>query len=184
MNANSDEQFVREAQAGGPEAFRKLFHRHKDAVYSYCLRILGNPFDAEDAAQEAFVQSYEGLSTLDHPASFRYWLYTIVRNEVFGRLRHRKQYHQVTLDDADDEVWEVDTPFEQTVRGERAAFLRHLLDRLRPEYREALILREQEGFTYAEIAAVTGASEAAVKACLFKARRALMRVAETERDTS
>ncbi len=184
MIANSDEALVREAQTGGPDAFRMLFHRHKDAGYSYCHRILGNAFDAEDAAQEAFVRSYEGLSTLDHPASFRYWLYTIVRNEVFGRLRRRKQYRQVTLNEADDEVWEVETPLELAIRGERAALLQHLLDRLRPEYREAVVLREQEGFSYAEIAAVTGASEAAIKARLFKARRALMRAAETKRDNS
>lgn len=182
MNAYLDEALVREAQTGGHDAFRSLFQRHKDAVYSYCLRILGNAVDAEDAAQEAFVRSYEGLSTLDHPASFRYWLYTIVRNEVFGRLRRRKQYRPVALEEADHEVWEVETPLDHVIRGERADLLRRLLDKLRPEYREAVILREQEGFSYAEIAAIAGATEGAIKARLFKARRALMRAAETERN--
>lgn len=180
MTGPADETIVRQAQAGDHEAFRHLLRVHQDAVHGYCLRILGNAFEAEEASQESFVRCYERLPSLDHPSAFRWWLYTIVRHEVFGRLRRRKQYRPVALEDADQDVWETDSPLERVIAEERSAQLRRLLDRLRPEYREALMLREIEGMTYDEIAAVTGATVSAIKSRLFKARRALALAASDE----
>lgn len=177
MTDGADEATVRNAQAGDHEAFRKLLRLHQDAVYDYCLRLLGDAAEAQDAAQEAFVRCYERLRSLDHPTAFRYWLYAIVRNEVFGRLRRRRQYQIIPLDEAEANVWEETTPFEHVVDLERRALLARLLNRLRPEYREVVILREVDGMSYEEIAAVTGATLPAVKARLFKARRALANAA-------
>jgi RNA polymerase sigma-70 factor (ECF subfamily) len=173
VQSRNDDELIREAQAGDADAFRSLYERHKSAVYTYCLRMLRHGADAADATQNAFLRAFEGLRSLDHPASFKYWLYTIVRNEIYARIRRRTAGRQIPLDDLDDRAWDDDTPHECAVRAEVGVLIRTLIDALRPEYREVLMLREFEGFTYAEIAAVTGDSEASVKARLFKARKAL-----------
>jgi RNA polymerase sigma-70 factor (ECF subfamily) len=173
VQSRTEGELTRSAQAGDSDAFRTLYEQHKSAVYTYCLRMLRHSADAADATQDAFLRAFEGLRSLDHQGSFKYWLYAIVRNEIYARIRRRTTRREFPLDDLDDRIWEDETPHDVAVRAEAATAIRTLIDALRPEYREVLMFREFEGLTYAEIAAITGDSEASVKARLFKARRAL-----------
>jgi len=173
VQADDQEVLIRRVQSGDTEAFRQLYGSYKDQVYNYCRRLLNSTEDAEDAAQEAFVRVFQNISTLDHPASFRYWLYTIVRNEVFGRIRLRSGHQMESLRDDEERVWIDETPHDKSVRSETTELVRMMIGKLKPEYREVILLREYEGMSYVEIAAITGNSESSVKSRLFKARRAL-----------
>jgi len=174
LTPESEIELVRELQGGSTEAFRQLYGAYKDNVYRYCFRMLGyRREEAEDVAQEAFMKVYRGILTLDHAASFKYWLYTIVRNEIllFRRRNHRPP--QVQLDTEAESLSDNHTPHDIYVRQEQVSVIEHLLATLTDEQRETFCLREFEGFSYAEIAAVTDSTESAVRSRLFKARRHL-----------
>ncbi len=165
----SDKELVEELQSGSRRAFAEMYERLKEPVFAYCLRMLGDRPSAEDAAHDAFFKAFEAIHTLDEPRAFRAWLYRIVRNEVFSQLRRKRT---VPLND-DVDVWDEDNPHLQLVARERAETLQLLLGRLKPEFREALVLREYDGLSYEEICCVTGDSLAAIKSRIFKARKAL-----------
>jgi len=167
----TDEQLIDQIGAGNPAAFAQLYQRHKHALYAFCLRLLKDRDDALDAVQETFVKIHNRLSTLNDPASFRAWMFAIVRNEVYANLRRKKNLEG--LEGEAKEVWEEGTPLDSVIGEERTELVQRLLGKLKPEYREVLMLREYEQLSYAEIAAVTGDTESSVKSRLFKARKAL-----------
>ena len=167
----TDEQLIDQINAGNSAAFAQLYQRYKHALFAFCMRLLKDRDDALDAVQEAFVKIHNRLPTLHDPASFRAWMFTIVRNEAYAILRRKKNLEG--LDGEAQDVWEEGTPLDSMIGKERVEIVQRLLERLKPEYREVLMLREYEQLSYAEIAAVTGDTESSVKSRLFKARRAL-----------
>ena len=138
-------------------------------LFVYCLRLLRDRQSAEDAVQETLTKIHTEAHSVHDRSSFRSWIFTIARNEAYGLLRKKKP---VILGD-DDQVWDNETPLELLLRAEESEIVQHLLEELRPEYREILVLREYEEFSYDEIAVITSSTIAAVKSRLFKARKAL-----------
>jgi len=138
-------------------------------LFVYCLRLLRDRQSAEDAVQETLTKVHTEAHSVHDRNSFRSWIFTIARNEAYGLLRKKKP---VILAD-DDQVWDNETPLELLLRAEESEIVQHFLEELRPEYREILVLREYEEFSYDEIAVITSSTIAAVKSRLFKARKAL-----------
>jgi RNA polymerase sigma-70 factor (ECF subfamily) len=165
----TDAQLVSALQQGDGAAFEVLYHRHKDAVFGYCYRMLHQRGASEDVVQETFVKVLNASHTLRDVQSFLPWLYRIAHNGVLMTLRNRSM---VPLEES-GEIPSDESPFDTAVANERSASLREHLAALRPEYREALLLREYQQMTYAEIALATESTESAVKSRIFKARRAL-----------
>lgn len=163
---------VERLQRGDPTAWSELYERYRGTIYAYCLRLLVNKLDAEDSVHETFLKIRNGIRRLEEPDALRLWILRIARNEAFQLLR-RNQRHSNEGADFED-IWTEDTPQDELERREESEIVGQLLDRLKPEYREVLVLREYENLSYAEIARVTGASESSVKSRLFKARRALI----------
>lgn len=152
-------------------------------MYAYCYRLLRHPQNAEDATQETFLKIHRSLRQLENSASLQTWIFSIARNEAFTILRRARPAEE--LEKAEEEVWEETNPLERVVEQEKAEIVQHCLSLLRPVYRELLILREYEQLSYMEIAQVTGATVSAVKAALFKARKAMGKKLESilkERD--
>ncbi len=123
---------------------------------------------ADDLVQDTFVKARASLASLHTAASVRAWLFRIARNEALMNLREE---HDVLR--ASDEPLDESTPLDVLINMEQRDAVRRLLDMLRPQYREVLILREYEEMSYEEIAAVTEASLLSVKSRIFKARKAL-----------
>ena len=175
MQPSSDEAIIRRVYAGEASAFASLYEKYKNGVYAYCFRLLRNTEAAEDALQSVFTKALESIMTLDDPSAFKYWLFMIARNEVYGMIRKlRSPNHEFVLDES-DEPWDPETPFTHAEQSNQRDILQEQLGQLKPEYREVLILREYEQFSYAEIAALTGDTENSVRARIFKARKALAR---------
>jgi RNA polymerase sigma-70 factor, ECF subfamily len=103
--------------------------------------------------------------------SLQAWIFTIARNEAYTILRRMRPTED--LDAATENVWDDENPLEKVVQKERKEIVQHCLANLRPVYRELLILREYEQFSYEEISKITGASESSIKSGLFKARKAM-----------
>jgi RNA polymerase sigma factor (sigma-70 family) len=98
--AASDAQLIARAQRGDEEAFTALFEAHKRRVYSLCLRMTGNTAEAEDLAQEAFLQLYRKISTFRGESAFSTWLHRLAVNVVLMHLR-KKGLQQISLDESD-----------------------------------------------------------------------------------
>ena len=153
------------------QSFVHIYHKYKHRVYAYCYRLLRHPQNAEDAAQETFIKIHRSLGQLEHDASLQAWIFTIARNEAYTILRRLRPVEE--LESESENVWDEESPLERVVQQERAVIVQHCLGLLKPRYRELLILKEYEQFSYEEIAQITGASESAIKSGLFKDRRAM-----------
>jgi RNA polymerase sigma-70 factor, ECF subfamily len=171
MASPEDAELVGRSRKGDRAAFSALFEKYRLRVFAFGYRLTGCRQTAEDVVQTTFLKAFQSLASLDDPGLFYYWLFSIARNEALAGLRRGKNA-TASLDEA-AEVWDDDSPHERVVAEELHALLKSLLGRLKPEYREVLILRQYESLSYSEIAAITGDSISAVESRLFKARKAL-----------
>jgi RNA polymerase sigma-70 factor (ECF subfamily) len=167
-----DADLAADLRAGDDHAFALLYERHKGDLFALAARMLGDAETARDLVQDVFLAIYQRRDQLERPESFRSWLFAIGRNACLSRLR--RPAGPASLEDVSEEPVSAGTPPDRALEArEECTMLRRALARLRPEFREVLILREYEGLPYREIAAVLGATESAVKSRLFQARRAL-----------
>jgi len=157
----------RRRRAAG-DRIAQYFEDHARMVYGVCRLILRDPTDAEDAAQQTFLSAYRGLLAGQEPREASAWLGTIARNECRARLRSRstEPLTLVTEPSADETQREVG-------RRAEAEALCAALAELPPQQRDAIVLREFYGLSYAEVAAALGLSGSAVETLLFRSRRRL-----------
>ncbi len=170
MRSSSDEQLVLRLKAGEGEAFGELYVLYRPRVYRFALKLLQDSDQAEDIVEEAFLKAQKGIQALQTASSLLSWLLTITRNEVYNQLRKTRRNGQVEIEN----VWEEETPLDKTVGIETVEIVQTVIGQLKPDYREVILLREYERLSYADIAQITGNTESAVKARLFKARKALV----------
>ena len=152
----------------GEQAFERLYRSHVQDVYRYALMVMRNRDDAEDVAQTTFLKAYRAFQRGDRPRHPRQWLITIAHNTCGTRIRDaRRRPQEVALEEQLIEPTPTgggDVDVQELVRAVGA---------LSFNQRSALVMRELEGRTYAEIAEVLGLSTSAVETLLFRARRAL-----------
>jgi|WetSurMetagenome_2_1015567.scaffolds.fasta_scaffold122083_2 RNA polymerase sigma-70 factor, ECF subfamily len=172
-----DPVIIERARSGDNRAFTRLVEAYQTPVYNLCYRILGNPHDAEDAAQEAFLRAYTRLNSYDQARSFKTWLLSIAHHYCIDRLR-RRRLTWLSLDDEpalDTAMWRstAPTPEEVVMRRERDSDIQTLLSDLSMKDRGALVMRYWYDLSYEEIAAATDTTVSAVKSRLHRARGSL-----------
>ncbi len=175
MPEGTDGEILGRFSSGDTAAFAGLYRKYYRRVFAYCHRLVGNRESAEDIVQSVFAKAMESAAALKKPESFSFWLFTIARNEVYATFRAAKKVGTAELD---DEVWDSDSPLERVVQNETSELVEEAFSRLKPEYREVLVLRHFEKLSYVEIASLTGATVSSVESRLFKARKALIKVLE------
>ena len=165
---------IERAKQGDEAAFEVLYNLHKRRVYSLCLRMVSNPAQAEDLAQEAFLQLFRKIGTFRGESAFSTWLHRMTVNVVLMNLR-RKGLPLVSL----EETLETD---EESPRKELGAQdmkltgsidrlqLQRAIDKLPPGYKTIFVLHDVEGFEHNEIAEMVGCSIGNSKSQLHKAR--------------
>jgi RNA polymerase sigma factor (sigma-70 family) len=157
----------------------QLYERHSELVYRYCLRMLRSREDAEDASQTTFIQAVRALRRGVVPAFEQAWLLTIAKNECRSRHRASKRRRELELvrdPQALEEVAPARESGDDLLIGVQAA-----LARMPEMQRRALLLREWQGHSYAEIAEELQLSQGAVEALLFRARKSLAQQLGEER---
>lgn len=174
---NNEEVWLEQARQGDRRAFGLLVEAYQGPVYNLAYRMLSNPGEAEEAAQEAFIRAYTRLDTYDPRRKFSTWLLSIASNYCIDLLRKRRATllsldqplppHPALMSDRND------SPEMQTVNNEREALVQMLLETLPEDYREAVILRYWYDMSYEEIAEVMDTTVSAIKSRLFRARRQL-----------
>jgi len=149
-------------------AFERLYERHVEGVYRYSLGMLGDAADAEDVTQTTFLNAYRAYKNGTRPDKPQSWLIAIAHNVCRQRFRQaQRRPREVAFDEGIGGA-EVTEP-----TGPTAEDLRRALSQLPPNQRAALVMRELEGSSYAEIAGVLGVSVSALETLLFRARRSL-----------
>jgi RNA polymerase sigma-70 factor, ECF subfamily len=170
--ARTDFELLTAFQEGSEQAFAELYTRRKGEVYTYCLRMLGNDADgASDAFQETFIKVFEKAKSFRAGTNVMGWLFMIARNTCLNV--HRSKRSSEALDDHHSLV-SSDRSLGPEHRQEQE-FLRGLLERtiaaLPEEFREPFILREFDGFSYPEIAEMTGTTLAMTKVRIHRAKQ-------------
>jgi RNA polymerase sigma-70 factor (ECF subfamily) len=171
---NEQEQiWVQQALEGDRQAFNRLVEAYQRPVFNLTYRMLGNPEEAEDAAQETFLRAYSRLHQYDSRHKFSTWIFSIANNHCIDRLRKRRTT-SVSIDDNPVlQNLEGDAPMPEgtAVAHEQAAEVQALLEKIDPDYRTPLILRYWEDLSYEEIAESMDITVSAVKSRLFRARQ-------------
>lgn len=168
---SSDEEdlaLVRQSLSGQTEAFGVLVTRYQRVMYTVALRMLGNPQDAQDATQDAFVKAYQRLTTFDTSYRFYSWMYRILVNECLNLNRDRRPEEPLETDVAGGA-----SPYDTALAVERRMRIDTALLRLTPEYRTVVVLRHFAGQSYGEIAEALAIPEKTVKSRLYTARQRL-----------
>ena len=169
--ATSDADLVRRVLAGDSGAYAGLVARYRDSLGRYAVHMLGNREEAEEALQDAFVRGYRSLGRCDSPERFGAWLYGILVNRCrTAGARATRRGRMFVHDDAALNGASLPTAIERT---EFEDVVRWALARLRPEYREAFLLKFVEDLEYEEMARLTGAGVSALKMRVKRAREQL-----------
>jgi RNA polymerase sigma-70 factor (ECF subfamily) len=150
--------------------FEQIVMPHLDAAYNLARWLTGNHHDAEDIVQEACVRALRFAGGF-RGGSSRSWMLAIVRNMTYTWLKKNRPDAMVSIDD--EELAEIEDPSGPPVDKLDAGFLRAALGELPVEFREAIVLRDIEGFSYKEIAEVADVPIGTVMSRLARARRQL-----------
>jgi RNA polymerase sigma-70 factor (ECF subfamily) len=162
------------AADGDMAAFEQLYERHQRRVYSLCLRMTGNVAEAEDLAQEAFIQLYRKIGSFRGESAFTTWLHRLTVNQVLMHFRKKGVRLEQTTDDGDVPVQVVkgtENPNQMPVIDRIA--LERAIAKLPPGYRAVFVLHDVEGHEHEEIAKLLGCSVGTSKSQLHKARMKL-----------
>jgi RNA polymerase sigma factor (sigma-70 family) len=168
LSTQSDERLVDLVRAGSEPAFETIVERYRRALMRYVSRLLP-PERAEDVVQQAFVNAYEAMHRGGAELNLRPWLYRIAHNTALNALRDRGLRHDA-LDERIDGVERPDQALERT-QGLRDVLV--AVQALPERQRDAILLRELEGRSYAEIALALGVTDGAVRQLLNRARNSL-----------
>jgi RNA polymerase sigma-70 factor, ECF subfamily len=168
-----------EFQRGERDAYEAIHERYEARVRSVCRRMLSDPDDAQEAAQEAFLRVYQGLPRFNGRYRLGAWIVRITTNVCLDQLRARSRR---PADPVPRELLDLESPLAEDT-DPQILFLRHaegrrvrkVLDSLPPLHRAAIVLRDFEGIAYADIAETLGITEGQVKALLHRARKGFKR---------
>jgi RNA polymerase sigma-70 factor, ECF subfamily len=182
----SEAEAIDRAKQGDAEAFQVLYEMHKRRVYSLCLRMTANTAEAEDLAQEAFLQLFRKIATFRGESAFSTWLHRLSVNVVLMHLR-KKGLPVVSLEET-TQGGEEDSPKKDFGADDVALAgsidrlqLQKAVENLPPGYRTIFVLHDVEGYEHNEIAGIVGCSIGNSKSQLHKARMKLRDLLKMER---
>ena len=177
--AASDAELAREALAGSEAAYRELVTRYATPAVNFIFRFVRDRALAEDLAQEGFLRVYQRLNTFDPGRKFSSWFFQVLRNITIDYLRINRlptsSLDELTEEGNQGAAVDRESASPETLAGqsELASAMDAALARIRPVYREVVVLRYQEGLTQPEIAEILGIPSGTVKTYLHRARKEL-----------
>jgi len=172
----SDEELIARFQQGDLQAFDILVRRYKDQLLNYVYRFVGNRSDAEDIVQETFLRVYKNKHYYKEIAKFSTWVYTIAGNLAKTELRRRKRRKVFSVSNFVDEERDYDIPDlernpEQEVEGSiKDDIIQKAIEKLPPKFKEVILLRDVQGFSYEEISQILNIPLGTVKSRVNRGR--------------
>lgn len=179
---DQDLELLERCLAGENSAWEGLLRVYMRKIYNLCYRFTGRAEEAEDLTQEVFIKIFQTLRSFDSAqGSFSTWLHRVARNHLVDHYRRTKKDRMTeSIDDDSESVAEVSSPAAGPVAHlearERKEQLQRALERLSPDLREAVVLRDLQDLDYLEIAQVLGVPQGTVKSRINRGRLELARV--------
>jgi len=182
---NSEALFIERLQSGDPVAFEQLVNERSGEIFGLLYRLTENREEARDLTQETFLRAFQSINSFRGEADLRTWIYRIAINQARNRWRwwrRRRRESTLSLDSTDDAGHQAliarlksdnSDPEHDALARERERMLSKALKGLRRVYREAVILRDIEGFAYEEIAVALDINVGTVKSRLARGRQEL-----------
>lgn len=174
-NSIEDFEIILDILAGDRDAYKEIVQKYEVRVRSYCLNVLQNSAQADDAAQEIFIKAYQALGQFRGAASFSTWLYRIAANhctDVIRKIaRWKTESWEALLEKEGEQLESLFSVAPKIERSEQSQLIAKLLSVLPEKYRTILVLREIHGLSYQELSETLECSVDAVKARLKRARQ-------------
>jgi RNA polymerase sigma factor (sigma-70 family) len=181
--AKGDLLLVEAAKQGSEKAFASLMNRYRDSIYYMLLKMVSNPYDAEDLTIEAFGKAFRNLDSYTPKFAFSTWLFKIATNNCVDFIR-KKQVSPTPLDYLQDNLESVTIniqsdlpdPEESLINHQKIAVLKNIVSQLKPRYKVLIELRYYKEYSYEEISAELNLPIGTVKAQLFRAKTLLYNI--------
>jgi len=156
--------------------FTLYYNRYKKKLFNYTLRMTGNRMATEDILQTTFMRFYQNMGNIKHGVAIEFWLFKVVRNEIFTWLRSKKRISENYLSDDISEIniESEGSPESQLLEGEIKEIVLKAVNSLPSEQKEVILLKEFSGLSYDEISEVCGIDTGLVKSRLYSARQKLI----------
>jgi RNA polymerase sigma-70 factor (ECF subfamily) len=175
-NELDDDELIQKISHKDLTAFRKLVERHKAFVFNTCCNLIGSFQQAEEVAQDVFLQVYQSAGSFRHQSKVSTWIYRIAVNRSFNVIRSNKRSRSIksltTLEIKESEGKEPDTLLE---KKELRGLLRAAVDSLPEKQRTAFILNKHENLSPSEIAEILGISINSVEVRIHRAKKNLQK---------
>ncbi|WP_312114744.1 RNA polymerase sigma factor [Brevibacillus reuszeri] len=166
-----DTELVRLALEEDHQAYARLVDKYKGKIFSFLYRMLGQPEDAQDMAQEIFTKAYFQLHKFRTDSNFSAWLYRMAANHCLDELRRQKRSIQTT--DEEMELIDAETPEDALLQKEQKQVLLRQVMGLEEEYRSVVVLRYIDQLSYREISEAMAIPMTTVQMRLHRARKKL-----------
>lgn len=172
----TDETLIARFQKGDVQAFDVLVRRYKDQLLNYVYRFVGNRVDAEDIVQETFLRVFKNKHYYKEIAKFSTWVYTIAGNLAKTELRRRKRRKVFSVsnfvnEERDYDIPDMDQTPEQKVDGSlKDDIIQKAIDKLPSKFKEVILLRDVQGFSYEEISQILNIPLGTVKSRVNRGR--------------
>lgn len=171
----TDRELVEACRRGEADAFRALFDRYKDKVYSVALRYSGDAASAQDITQDTFLKLFSAIGTFRGDSVFESWLYRLVVNRCFDQRRRMRRLMPLL-----DELFAAlrapdESILDEVLRSEMSAHVASVVASLPPEQRMVIVLRYTQNLSYDEIAEILGCSSGTIGSRLNRAHRVIAR---------
>ncbi len=179
---DQEQEWIEAARRGNQRAFEHLVNAYQRPVYNLVYRMLGDPAEAEDAAQETFLRAYRRLDSYQPERKFSTWILSIAAHHAIDVLR-RRHFNWLSLDELPPWRWfpaYTADPEASALSHEAQDQVQRLLADLPPGYRLVTVLRYWYDMSYEEIAEATGLTDSAIKSRLHRARLMLARGLQEE----
>jgi len=186
MSSVDDDELIsiNDLKAGNEEAFRKLVDKYKDAILNICYGYLRNRADAEDLAQDVFVEVYHSIDSFRENSSLYTWIYRIAVTKCLDELRYRKrlkrrawyksrQWDEKTELEIDELDGQYPNPQDDLEQQQRIEYIQRALEKLPETQREAFTLINFDGLTYKETAKAMSKTNSAVESLVHRAKQNL-----------
>jgi len=181
--ARGDLLLVEEAKKGNEKAFASLMNRYRDSIYYMLLKMVNNPYDAEDLTIEAFGKAFRNIESYTPRYAFSTWLFKIATNNCVDFIR-KKQLAPTPLDHLQDSMDNVTVniqsdlpdPEESLINHQKIEALKDIVSQLKPRYKALIELRYYKEYSYEEISSELNLPIGTVKAQLYRAKTLLYNI--------
>ena len=186
-----DFQLVQRAlENSDQQAFSELHKNYRDSLYYMMLKMTGNPVDADDLTIEAFGKAFQNLDNYTPNYAFSTWLFRIATNNCIDYMRKKAKVDasiQINREETENKgAFQIPapslTPEEQLINDQKIGLMRHVVKRLKPQYRRLIELRYFKEYSYAEIVDEVEMPLGTIKAQIFRARELMFQMLKTQKE--